>query len=1127
MADTDIELGVSLNPKDVKSRARGLQQEIQRVFDSVDTSKLDNKTKKTLSRMSELSSKSRQLQSTLQGMEEAFPQEVAENMQTAANEVNRLNELLKNSTTLTNEQKDAIRSNVAEWQSVLNTYQQYSNALQSGTSASEILHETNAQYQDTEIKLNHISNAIATLIPNTNNATSSMAQLLKQTNLLKIAGNTFDLLGGSIQRVSRKVFDLGLNLFKLPGAFSKVGGVAVSALGVVGGVIGRIVKTVGQITHALGVVWQKAKQVIGNIASKLLPIIQVGLQKVLSTIGRIGRGITSHFGNGLKSTNKLGIGVKQLFGTLLGFASLRAVFNKLKSAITEGIKSLAQWNNGNNSLNRSLSTLQASLQQLKNAMATAFTPILIAITPALNTLINLCTRAATAVGMLVAALTGSKTFVRAKKQQQDFAKSLGATGKAAGSAHDKLAAFDDLNVLGKDGSGGGGAGGGLSPQDMFEEVPIDTIVSDWADKLKAAWEAADFTEIGNIIGQKLRDALNNASDWLVDVAQPLAMKLGKSLATFLNGFFETEGLGTAVGRFFGELINTWLYFEKEFLDWFHGRSFGQFIGNAIMSALNTIDFQAAGHILAQKLNIFFDILGGIADTWDPEVVAKAVSDFVNTAISDIHWGENGISFSDFAIKMLRSIRRSLEEINWTELGEGIAEFINNIDWPTVATELAGSASALINGLLDCIIAAIEKTDWHKVGEGILKFLKEYDWAGLFTRLIEFIGAVIGGLGALVDVLIQAIQSLIATGIVKLIKWWRDKAYEDGKFTIQGLLEGILDVFKSIGTWIWEHIVEPFVKGIKEGFGIHSPSKVMFEIGVSIIQGLLNGITSLVDKIKQIWQNLKQNAIEIWTQVKNKLHEIVTTIKNNLTTIWTNIKETVIRLVTNLKERVVSLFTNLKNMVTQITNALKSFLTNAWNAIKNTITSIVTNIKNFVVTAWDNLKTNVINTTNNLKDTVLSVFEGLKNGIRNVINGILGFVEGLANGVVNGINTVTGALNNLHFDIPDWVPGLGGNSFGFNVPRLSHVSIPKLAQGAVIPPNKAFLAMLGDQRQGTNVEAPLDTIVDAFREVVGNMEVHNSGYSEMTLDGQTFARLVTPYIVSELKREGFNVSVMEG
>lgn len=1098
MADTDIELGVSLNPKDVKSRARGLQQEIQRVFDSVDTSKLDNKTKKTLSRMSELSSKSRQLQSTLQGMEEAFPQEVAENMQTAANEVNRLNELLKNNTTLTNEQQDAIRGNVAEWQSVLNTYQQYSNALQSGTSASEILHETNAQYQDTEIKLNHISNAIATLIPNTNNATSSMAQLLKQTNLLKIAGNTFDLLGSSIQRVSRKVFELGLNLFKLPGAFSKVGGVAVSALGVVGGAIGRIVKTMGQITHAIGVVWQKAKQVIGNIASKLLPILQVGLQKVLSTITRIGRGITSHFGNGLKSTNKLGIGVKQLFGTLLGFASLRVVFNKLRSAIAEGIKSLAQWNNGNNSLNRSLSTLQASLQQLKNALATAFTPILIAITPALNTLINLCTRAATAVGMLVAALTGSKTFVKATKQQQNFAKSLGATGKAAGSAHDKLAAFDDLNVLGKDGSGGGGAGGGLSPQDMFEEVPIDTMVSDWADKLKAAWEAADFTEIGNIIGQKLRDALNNASDWLVDVAQPLAMKLGKSLATFLNGFFETEGLGTAVGRFFGELINTWLYFEKEFLDWFHGRSFGQFIGDAIMSALNTIDFETMGHNFAQKLNVFFDILGGIADSWDPQVVADSISDFINTAIADFHWEDNGTSFSDFAIDLLQSIRKSLEQINWTELGQGIADFLNAIDWITIASELAGSANALIKGLFDCIITAIEKTDWYTIGKSVATFLSELDWAGIFDKVFEAIGAVLGALGAF-------IWGLIEDAWKQVVEWWHEVAYEDGKFTITGLLDGIWEVIKDVGAWLWEHVCEPIIKGIEKAFKIGSPSLVMHEIGVFIIQGLFNGIMSLVDKIKKIWEDLKKHAVEIWTQVKNKLHEIVTTIKNNLTTIWTNIKETVIRLVTNLKERVVSLFTNLKNMVTQITNALKSFLTTAWNAIKNTIVNVVTNLKN----------------------TVLNIFDSLKNGIRNVINGILGFVEGLANGVVNGINTVTGALNNLHFDIPDWVPGLGGNSFGFNIPRLSHVSIPRLAQGAVIPPNRQFLAMLGDQRQGTNVEAPLDTIVDAFREVVGNMEVHNSGYSEMTLDGQTFARLVTPYIVSELKREGFNVSVMEG
>ena len=69
-------------------------------------------------------------------------------------------------------------------------------------------------------------------------------------------------------------------------------------------------------------------------------------------------------------------------------------------------------------------------------------------------------------------------------------------------------------------------------------------------------------------------------------------------------------------------------------------------------------------------------------------------------------------------------------------------------------------------------------------------------------------------------------------------------------------------------------------------------------------------------------------------------------------------------------------------------------------------------------------------------------------------------------------------------------------------------------------------MLGDQTSGTNIEAPLDTIVDAFKQVVGNMNVENTGYSEMQLDGEVFARLITPYVISELNREGYNVEVLE-
>lgn len=80
-----------------------------------------------------------------------------------------------------------------------------------------------------------------------------------------------------------------------------------------------------------------------------------------------------------------------------------------------------------------------------------------------------------------------------------------------------------------------------------------------------------------------------------------------------------------------------------------------------------------------------------------------------------------------------------------------------------------------------------------------------------------------------------------------------------------------------------------------------------------------------------------------------------------------------------------------------------------------------------------------------------------------------------------VNWIISGLNKISFTVPDWVPALGGKKVGFN--------IPKLATGAVIPGGKPFMAMLGDQRAGqTNIEAPLDTIVEAFKQAQGNQNV---------------------------------------
>ena len=122
--------------------------------------------------------------------------------------------------------------------------------------------------------------------------------------------------------------------------------------------------------------------------------------------------------------------------------------------------------------------------------------------------------------------------------------------------------------------------------------------------------------------------------------------------------------------------------------------------------------------------------------------------------------------------------------------------------------------------------------------------------------------------------------------------------------------------------------------------------------------------------------------------------------------------------------------------------------------------------------------------NGVKDIFGGIWELLLSVIKKPINGIIDTINGLVGGVVEGINIIIRSLNNLDFDIPDWVPFIGGEHVGFDIPEIKPPKIPYLATGAVIPPNAPFMAILGDQKHGTNIEAPLDTIKQAVREVIG-------------------------------------------
>ena len=174
----------------------------------------------------------------------------------------------------------------------------------------------------------------------------------------------------------------------------------------------------------------------------------------------------------------------------------------------------------------------------------------------------------------------------------------------------------------------------------------------------------------------------------------------------------------------------------------------------------------------------------------------------------------------------------------------------------------------------------------------------------------------------------------------------------------------------------------------------------------------------------------------------------------------------------------------------------------------------------VVTAVLALTGNLTEFARNLKDNILggiiqfikgvftgdwnSAWEGVKKVFKGIWNSIVIIAESAVNAIIKGLNWLISKINTIKFTVPSWVPGVGGKSIGGHLSSLSEVHLPRLATGAVIPPNKEFLAVLGDQKSGTNIETPLATMVDAFKQAMAE-----SGGGTTTvviqLDGKEIAR----------------------
>lgn len=287
------------------------------------------------------------------------------------------------------------------------------------------------------------------------------------------------------------------------------------------------------------------------------------------------------------------------------------------------------------------------------------------------------------------------------------------------------------------------------------------------------------------------------------------------------------------------------------------------------------DWKTLGGTFAEGINSAFSALG-------KSDVGSKIGGIANAITTTLHSLLTGIDFRAIGGTLGQKMTDAFRTINWRAVGATIGllfvmlpslitGWVLETDWAVVGESL----STCLISTLDSVTAWIKETDWLKLGESIATFIASIDWGGIVASLHEGLGAALAGLALFV-------WGLIKDAWANVVKWWKDVAYEDGQFTIKGLLKGIGDVMVNIGTWIKEKIVDPFVSGFKSLFDMHSPSKLMDGLGGHVIDGFLGGILAgmrgignwikekIVDPFVRGFKNLRNSVVDVVEGMVNSI-----------------------------------------------------------------------------------------------------------------------------------------------------------------------------------------------------------------------------------------------------------------
>lgn len=794
------------------------------------------------------------------------------------------------------------------------------------------------------------------------------------------------------------------------------------------------------------------------------------------------------------------------------------IFNLISKALTTLV-------NGMGTAILKTNGVQQAFAQLKGSAATAAAGLASALAPVITWLINLINSLLNAFIRLISLITG-KSIGAMKKQ----GKAISATGSAAKKASGELAKFDELDVLNKNDSGGGGSG--IAP----DFSGIDETANALSDRMK---------ELLDKFKEGFKKGFGDAGEGLKNIKDDLA-KIG----AILKEIWTDPEVSAAVKRF----TDTCAYALGEVVG--AAASIGVSIAENLVGGLARYlerNKEFLKGILANAFNLGADIVGLFGDF--AAAVAVVFRSLGSEGAKQLTSGFIGI-FANSALGMVQTMEQigyalakplmqpfidNAEKIRevfsnffaaiapfFVGISDGIADFyaaLGNLYNEVIKPLIDGLAefnSSILGSLLDKLNAFLESLTGladplHIAGEAI-GFL-----VGAFGGLqvaAGFVSAAVGFLASPFGIAVAAIGAAIAAGVLLYQNW------DMAKDKVQGLIDTIQPAFAAIKTAAlnlataveetWTTYVVPVLDSAKTA--IQSLWEIVIQFWEGIVYPIIQEIMAVIlelwnDSLKPLWDKITdlvqsvialvqvlcqwvvaiiaaivQAVLELWNQVLAPLISwLLATFGPVFKDVFNAIGTVVKTIIKVICDKIDMALTALKGIIDFLTGVFKGDWEGAWNAIKQIFFGV-----------FDSLHKKAADVLNGIKELVGNVVQGVKD----LVSGLGDLGGAIANKVSSAWNAVTsGSPAQQSMEAP-----------------LASLPVPALARGAVIPPNHRFLAMLGDQTNGTNVEAPLETIQEALAEVLAAQ-----GGQDITIrfagDLAQLVRLLNPYIDKENNRRG--------